>query len=686
MMEEGKEPEKAPEPSTAQESAQPREQQQQQQASSSTPQTDGPTLARARQLLKSRSDTARFVGLALLRAFLDNSAELRSDEGILVELWRSVPGKFLDRLVRTGLGSSTASAAQDDDNEAAKEKRANGKDMLDLAVSVIHKFVSLLPDEEKQSVRLLDRMPMLMAALLKSSPDTTKLILQIFVSLTTSPEGVNAFAQLDDMSPLIEVAPQHPEALDVLCNAWLGIASLPLDEVDEQLSTMIDDGLLRLCLLFKGTDAVTFLAFVGRVLRGLDSQFLPASPKWLGQLVTFIHNLVSKRPNAEARNAYTTAAAALLLAYPSQAGPLMFTHDSAASEKPVSYLLMNLLLIDIRSTIPVLLESLNSPAYAPVSYRLTCAFDVVSSFTGFLVRCMDDESDAPLPMAPDLLLKLRKAVGETMSVSIEYLRDRWDAAHAGAMGLHPDARSSATHTPSGVSRLPLAWDSATGDVIEEDVLVLAALRALALWVREDDGDMLRREASGLCDMLLELYQTSILPLNTVRNPKQLDFRSPVLITLEALSSNEDGIEIVLKHDAWAILTKDLMDILDLTSVCNDEAEALRGTEIVRVLLLIVEDAGSTTEEWMGLITTVAAWVYPDTASGVGGSEIVTEFHVAVLQLVCALVVDAHPGMRRRYVHSVAAARGIAGMVASKIVSSSPLLEGIQDVVNTLGAI
>jgi len=348
---------------------------------------------------------------------------------------------------------------------------------------------------------------------------------------------------------------------------------------------------------------------------------------------------------------------------------------------------MSLVLVDIRSTAPLLLEALNSPTYAPVSYRISCAFDVVSSFTGFLIRCVDDESDAPLPMPPDLILKLRKAVGETMSATIEYLRDRWDAAHAGAMGLHPEARSSATHTPSGIARLPLAWDSATGMLVEEDAMILAALRALALWVREDDGGMLRREAAGLSDLFLDLYQASILPPpGDQKSTKQLDFRSPVLIALEAVSAAKDGIETLLKHAVWDVLTSDLGAILDFTSKCNDEGEALRGTDIVRVLLSIAEDgAFSIEEEWMKLVTRVAAWDCPEMTSEAVVPDVVLEFHVAVLQLVCALVVGADAGMRRRYVHSIAAVVGIAYAVASRVGPDSPAAEGIQDVIDTLGA-
>lgn len=386
-----------------------------------------------------------------------------------------------------------------------------------------------------------------------------------------------------------------------------------------------------------------------------------------------------------------TAAAALLLAFPSTAAPQLFS-PKTASDKPSSYLFLNLILIDIRTTIPTLLQLLNRPDYVASSFRIACAYDIISSFVGFLIRCMDDEDDVPLPMPPDLILKLRKNIGETMSLTIEYLRDRWDAAHAGAMGLHPDARPEPAHTSSGTAHLPLAWDSAKGDTVENDALVLAAIRALSLWLREDENGMLRSEATGLADMALDLYESSSCWDGASGPGRTLDFRPPVLAALEAMSTTEDGTGIILRHNAWAILSKDLVTILNLTSKVNDVAEALRGIEIVRVLLPVVEAFGSPAEEWMGLVTTVAGWDCPildtsveDASSSPGLTESVTEFQVAVLQLVCALVVDAHAGMRRRYTHSVAAIRGIADAVAARISSDSPLREDLQDIKDTLGS-
>lgn len=336
---------------------------------------------------------------------------------------------------------------------------------------------------------------------------------------------------------------------------------------------------------------------------------------------------------------------------------------------------MNLVLVDLRSSFPTLLAQLNSPEYESTSRRLASAFDIVSAFIGFLIRSLEDENlEGPLSsliMAPDLLLKLRKAVSETMSLCIEYLRDRWDASVAGAMGLHPEARVGTAKTSAG-SHYTLAWDSKT-DNANQDPLILAAVRALAIWLREDDNDALRKEAAGLGDMLIDLYKGSV--------SGNIDFRRPVLVALEGIVTIDKGIESLLANEAWETLTQDMLAILQASTSLNDESEAARGIEIVRVLLPIVESERSgSRESWMAVITTVAAWDVPEGEQ----PSLVVEFEVAVLQLTTALLSNTHPTMQRRYIHSISAILGIAGQLKGKVAGDATLSESLQDVELTLG--
>lgn len=353
---------------------------------------------------------------------------------------------------------------------------------------------------------------------------------------------------------------------------------------------------------------------------------------------------------------------------------LLFS-DETKSEKPFFYLLINLVLVDLRSSFPSLLEKLNSPDYESTSRRLASAFDIISAFTGLLVRFLDDDGDTGGPLSslmlnPELLLKLRTSISETMSLAIEYLRDRWDASVAGVMGLHPDARTGTAKTSSG-SHYTLAWDSKT-DMASQDPLILAAVRALAIWLREDDNDMLRKEAAGLSDMLLDLYKSS--------TSGRLDFRRAVLVALEGIVSVGEGLNALLENEGWEILTKDLSATFQASSSVSDEADAARGIEIVRVLLPVVErEEPGTKEAWLSIVTTVAAWDVP----AVKQAPTVLEFQIAVLQLVTAILANSHPGMQRRYVHSISAVLGIGGLLRRNVGDDAILSEALQDVEDTL---
>ncbi|KAK0711504.1 Neurochondrin-domain-containing protein [Lasiosphaeris hirsuta] len=630
------------------------------------------SIQKIQTLLAAKDDTSRFVGLALLKSVLDNDEDLRGNEEIVVTLWKSIPPKFVDRLIQTG-------ARQ-------KASRKDASDMLDLAVSVLHTFAVLLPEVAKANSRILDRIPQLVAGLLHCSNETAHLALETLVSLVSQPAGALVFIAVEDLSPLTEIAPSQPLVLDTLSHAWLNSMTDVTDKA--KLRTTIDKIVGSLVSFFKGTDAVTLLDFLANLLPRLDPEILPPNPSWLSPLGKFIRTLATSRPTAASRAASTNLAAALLEAYPIQAPTLLFSDGDAIitnpDDKPFSYLFIHLLLIDLRASLPLLLEQLNSPAYPAISLRLTSAFNVVSHYTGYLLRSLDAPTSTPwILTSPDLLLKLRVSLSETMSLAIEFLRDRWDASVAGALGLHPSARDAEVTTfTAAPPRRPLTWESkeAQGGVVPEDPLVLAGVRALAVWLREDDNEMLRKEAAGLADMFVELFRGS-------GEPGRLDFRRAVLVALEGITVEWKGVEAFLKHGGWSVLADDLLAILQAqTKADTDDAEAARGVEVVRVLLPIVEaeDPG-VREEWMDLVTRVAAWDVPAPEDRPVG--VVEEFQVAVLQLVTALLVNTHAGMQKRSVHSTSAVLGIAGQLKKRIRDGGGdpgLKESLEDVLTTLG--
>jgi hypothetical protein len=411
-------------------------------------------------------------------------------------------------------------------------------------------------------------------------------------------------------------------------------------------------------------------------------QALPQSPEWLPPLVTVLRKLVAKKPTLAGRTAYTQLAASLLQAYPERSTNLLFMDDHSpnADSKPFSYLFVNLLLIDLRSSFPSLLSKLNSAEYPAISQRLSVAFDVISSFIGFLVRRLDEETSTfPFSMPPDLLLKLRKDIAETMSLTIEYLRDRWDASIAGASGLDPSARAGTAATSTG-THLTLTWESMK-DSVTEDPLILAGIRALAIWIREDENENLRNETAGLMDMMIELYKSS--------SGGNLDFRYPVLLALEGIMATDDGAERFLGQQGWEVLFEDLSTILNRTLNDRDlgsssaSTEAARGLEIVRVLLAVVDHSSTSSpnEDWMLAVTTTASMKLASKSS----PPIVIELQIAMLQLSTALLTKAALGMQRRYLANHPALSGLTNQLEAVVkgmddkVEAAEFLELLRDI-------
>ncbi|KAI2630645.1 DUF1941-domain-containing protein [Hypoxylon sp. NC1633] len=642
--------------------------------------TAAPSIEKIQELLKTKDDTSRFVGLALLKSVLDNSPKLQSDPEVIVSLWDSISPSFLDRLLRTGSQSSL--------------DKKDSKDMLDLAVAVIHTFAILLPNAAKQNTKLINRIPKLTQAILYSSKETTQVIIETLLTLVTVPEGAQCLAklELDDWTPLIEIAPEQSHILTIFIWAWEKGTAGPEDEQSkEAMRAKIDKGIQAFVSSFIGTDATSLLEFISHILRNLNESLIPQTPKWLGSVTKLIRNLSANRPTAASRSAYTNCAGALLLIYPGSTPQLLFL-DEKDSSKPFSYLFINLILVDLRATLPSLLEKLNDPDYPRISQRLTSALDILTAFIGQLIAWME-ELDDPEPgksqaqswlrMPPELVLKLSSSIAETLSVVMEYLRNRWDASVAGAQGLHPEARTGNAHTDFG-SRKTLAWDT-KDEGAATDAFILSAIRAIALWVRDDDGDVLRKEGAGLMDMFMELYQSSG---STQFQPDGLDHRLPVLAALEGILRTSKGVDAFHSYDGWRILSGDLAQILS-ASTALPEADLVRGTRIALVLQIVAESEGSTPEDWMGLVTAVAAY-------DVSVTEMETEaaakygplldFQVDVLQLATTLLENTSPGLRRRYVHSTSAVRGMARQLRDRLEESSATARELEDTLSVLDAL
>ncbi|KAK0738243.1 Neurochondrin-domain-containing protein [Schizothecium vesticola] len=525
------------------------------------------SVQKIQSLLKAKDDTSRFVGLALLKSVLDNSQELREDEDTMATLWESIPPKFLDRMIRTGSRPNPA--------------RSDGHHMLDIVIAILHTFVSLLPEKLAKDGKMLDRIPHLVACLLHCSEETTKLTLETLLSMVSHVEGASVFISVDDVTPLTEMAPSQPLVLDIFLHAWLTYMTQSGSD-KSKLRSIIDQTVRNLVASFKNTDAVTLLAFLANLLPRLEPEAIPLSPDWLPSLTAFIRNLVDHRPTAASRAAFTNLASALCSVYPHTTPPLLFTDPpplpspplprppSSSSPSPSSTSAPRSPSSSPSSTPPP-----TTPPLPPPHLRLQPPHPL---------HLLPPALPHP-PLPPYLLLPLRTSISETLSLTLEFLRDRYDASVAGALGLHPDARPSAAHVDhlTGAAHAPLAWDAADPErVVAADPLVLAAARALALWLREDDNEMLRREAAGVVDMFVDLYRGS-----GAGGSRHLDFRGPVLVALEGVVVERRGVEALLENGGWGVLAGDMLGVLVGTGG-RDEGEAGRGVEVVRVLMMVVE--------------------------------------------------------------------------------------------------
>jgi hypothetical protein len=408
-----------------------------------------------------------------------------------------------------------------------------------------------------------------------------------------------------------------------------------------------------------------------------------------------IKRLVMSRPTAAGRQAYTEACAALIQNYQSTFEGMLLESDDGPTKddaKPFAYLLVTLIMVDVRSSFPTLLSKLNTPGYETISRRLAAAFDIMSSFIGYLVRSMDavfgDEAatqrkSKPSLMEPDLLLKLRKDIAETLSLTIEYLRDRWDASIAGAAYLHPDARTSTTEEFRG-KRQTLTWESMSDDVTQ-DPLIVSGLRTLALWLREDDNENLRIESAGLMDLLIELYKV----LST-----KLDLKFPVLTALDAILTTEAGIDNFLEQDGWVPLATDLSNIIQTYVFNNRPApnsavpglysatqDLIRGVEIIRVLTTTVDDfaTGEPREEWMQVVKLTATMP----AKHDNHFAPLMELKVAMLQLAVSLIQHSSPGGQKKYKQSVTAIRGLAKQLKAEVMNNEDKIDDAEDLEGNL---
>lgn len=603
-------------------------------------------------LIKAKDDTSRFAGLSLLRSLLDSNEKLREDPVLVSKSWSAISEKFLVRLLKT--------------RATAKRSDEEAKSLVGLAVSIIHTFINLLPDEQLESEKIRTLSEPICQALSQLGPAHRATAFQILQSVASKPSNFQVFQSKEIIQRLGVVAKE-----DENCLREFGQLLKLLRNSGESLETLevrrgFVDGIL---IVMAGDCSKENRPLLFEVIADIYRDESGYYSTWLIQiLIPLVQEAILKSPNARTRKAVISLIGAIIHTYSidTSVPSLIFTPSKDVlqnPDKPFAYLFPNLVLIEIRSTIPSLMESLASPSYTTTALHLSACYDILSAFTLYLINSMsamdnDAEADAPLlSLNPDLLLKIRRDITDTLSLTLEFFRDRWDASRAGAAGLSDEAKTNLGVTadwrqrPRSTQTLALTWDNPTIPP-EGDPIILSGLRALALWLREDDDSTLTKEARGLMDMLVSLYKSSIAA------DASTDFRSPIAMLLAALlAQSEKAVSEFLNLDGWALLSSDLQSSFTATP------PPPHVQDVIRALLAAVESSAvpASREAWMATVDFLSSRPIPtlkaprksgnkkqklESEEESAASAVAAENLVGAYQLAVALVVKAPLKLRR----------------------------------------
>ncbi|KAF2400928.1 DUF1941-domain-containing protein [Trichodelitschia bisporula] len=601
-------------------------------------------------LLKARDDTSRFVGLSLLRSLLDSDEQLRTNPQTVSSCWDAVPGTFLHRLLKSkGMG----------------EKEAG---MRHLAAAIIHIFTNLLPTEKVQEEKMIK----FVSPLIRISPNIVESsrpdVLQTLQCIASNPPGAAAFISTppEDTEAFFHLANQSQSTLkETVRLLWLLQKDGNLDGSGRKAWDKMFGTLLEAC---KGTDPTPIFEAVAESLTrshvNANRSKIESEPLWLPELFSMVRRSVLERPALRTRRAIVALVGSLLQSCSASVNlpPLLF-HEAATStktpSKPFSYIFTTLVLIDVRSTIPSLME-MSADTYSITALRLAASFDTLCAFVLYLFQLLegDDSTDlAASGLTPDLLLKLRKDFGETLSLTLEYFRDRWDSTQD--TGSEPKKIMSSSEDDPRMQP-------------QKDPIFVAGLRLLALWLREDDGTALREQAVGIMDVFTSLYRSSTLGSASV------DFRDPLIAALSALVHTEEAAQAFLDNDGWSVLADDLR-----RSVQPGQPYSVDVRGILDVLISVLESGAvaKSKESWMALVSLLSSLEPPT-------ENIQLDQALAGYQLVEALVSKAPKKLRQASKSQCELLRNQAAKALETHRSRLPpdTVEALEDVIHNLGEI
>lgn len=228
---------------------------------------------------------------------------------------------------------------------------------------------------------------------------------------------------------------------------------------------------------------------------------------------------------------------------------LVFSYTSTSGKTSFASHFMNLILADLLSSFPTLTAEVGSHRYATLSVRLGREFDILLQFINFLVSLSEAEGSShlqgSLTLTPSQILNFRQSAQDVFSQLIEHLRDR--------------------------------WDEKAESFNEDDPFLLCGLKALCLWLREDDTAHIKNLASSILDILLLLWD---------RFPQ---FQTWLIAAFPQIleEKEEQTVEIWKTERGFDRVFRKLKIIVD-AKVLAEEEEILLGIECARFLYEVVD--------------------------------------------------------------------------------------------------
>lgn len=188
--------------------------------------------------------------------------------------------------------------------------------------------------------------------------------------------------------------------------------------------------------------------------------------------------------------------------------------------------------------------------------------------------------------------------------------------------------------------LSLTWDSGLTGGLLKDPVVVASLRALSLWLREEES--LRGEAGGMVDFFLGLW---------VRGMEAgVDYRVWVVGALEGVVEEDHGRAQFVKYGGWGVVWGDLKRVYGMRDAGEEEVRLAIAE--ARLLVEVVTMEGRCEEGWVRDVV--------GTANIKGGSGVRVELDAEVLKLASACLANVGRGNRKRLEGEVRKVREVAG--------------------------